>query len=401
MEKNGKEEVLFENSPSKTSSSSSISSSSSATSSSKNKVVVTAEFGVFGANAIKSFSKMHNNSKLSDVILTYGDPVERFEGHKIILSIWSPKFKELLEKNVKDGKSEIPIQLEKNEVELFKMILLYIYTGTLQLISEQALPLLALAHKFGIDPLKEQCAEVMGENMSNDNVFYLLDICNKYQCHKLRVACASYMANNFQTLMKSGKALELDIDTCYELLRSDEVNAFNEEELFDWVLKYCDQSVEPVKTQNLEKLMPAIRFPLMKSSYLVQTVETDPKMKSLKNFHSLIHEAYKFKSYPKLVQNERTKDRKHSRPKVCKGCGKTYIERENNDGVCKRHRVRCSCPTPFQYYPNPVASPNCCCSGCRQTCQDCGSCKCSGGCRTGFHEEDEREEAAKWIGMYK
>lgn len=51
------------------------------------------------------------------------------------------------------------------------------YTGRAKLVSDDVLPLLSLANYYGVDPLKEQCGEVLASQLSDDNVFYLLGMC--------------------------------------------------------------------------------------------------------------------------------------------------------------------------------------------------------------------------------
>lgn len=76
------------------------------------------------------------------------------------------------------------------------------YCGTLKVQGSDAIvSLLSLSNYYGIESLKEACGTILGENLSDENVFSLLEICEKLECQSLRKLCAEYLAGNFFVLL--------------------------------------------------------------------------------------------------------------------------------------------------------------------------------------------------------
>jgi len=335
-----------------------------------------------GKTVQKYWAILHQSNEMSDVVVAIGN--EKIPSHKVVLGTWSSVFRKKLEEL--QPQEELKIDIKAENKELFKMVLLYMYTGTLSFVTDDAMPLLSLATQFGILPLKEQCGEALGETIRDDNVFFLLDVCEKFDCQSLRKICAKHLAEHFGRILEDTKILSLPPETVAEILRNDDIVVETEEALFKWLLSYVSQfdAAKEKKKKALETLLPTIRFPLMNPQFLVENVEGSP-VGDLPLIHTLLHEAYIFRSAPARVKTERTKDRKYTVARSCKLCGTVYKERDNHNRACKRHNVNCRCATPYNYYPNPINSPNCCCSGCGAVCNDCGSCKCGSPCGTGRH----------------
>jgi hypothetical protein len=49
-----------------------------------------------------------------------------------------------------------------------------VYTGEIQVVSDDITPLLAMAGTYGVNPLKEACGELLAKQLNDDSVFYLL-----------------------------------------------------------------------------------------------------------------------------------------------------------------------------------------------------------------------------------
>jgi len=110
--------------------------------------------------------------------------------------------------------------------------------------------------------------------------------------------------------MRVGTLMTLEVDTWKEILIRGDIEVASEEEVYSAVLRYANQfDNEPSKRlEILETLLPCVRFPLIDPDYLVSKVETDESLKGVKILHSLLHEAYRYKTHP--VHSIRTMKRR-------------------------------------------------------------------------------------------
>lgn len=69
------------------------------------------------------------------------------------------------------------------------------------------------------------CEALLGENISEDSVFFLLDVVTKYDCQELEKRCGNYLARYFDEIWESNKPslLSLRPTTWVAMLASDEL----------------------------------------------------------------------------------------------------------------------------------------------------------------------------------
>jgi len=264
----------------------------------------------FGNHLKNSFATLYNSSLFSDVTLVLGK--DRIPAHKVVLCSWSETFRAMLENPTwKESKlDDLKIDVEENDYDVFKAMLQFMYTGSLAISEDFIVSLLIMSNYYAVETLKESCGRTLGENLSEENVFYLLEICEKYDSASLRKECAAYLADNFAELLKSAKIMELSPETWAEMLSSDLIQVSSEEDIFDSVIKYCDQFPKEKRDYSLQKILPAVRFPLMSSSFLVDRVESNKSLQHLPVVRKLLHETFRYKVYPTSKPSMSVKPRK-------------------------------------------------------------------------------------------
>jgi len=197
-----------------------------------------------------------------------------------------------------------------SEKEYFKIMILYIYTGTVKVVSSQAIPLLSLANDYGVIPLRESCGEAIGSTLESGNIFFLLHVADKFSCKSLRTACGRYLAENFGDLMEQDRLMQLDVDTWVEMLKNDEIKVKSEYELLKYVVHFAKQFKEKGEMiSTLEKMLPNIRFPFLPAEMLVE-IENDSTFKGVKCLKDLLFEAYKYKAIPEIMKKNGPSRRK-------------------------------------------------------------------------------------------
>lgn len=267
----------------------------------------------FGSHIQIAFSGLYGSTLFADVVLKVGN--EKIPAHRIVLCSWSETFRAMMENTIwkESQMNELTIDLmDEKEAEIFKTMIQFMYTGYLKINIDNLTPLLSLSNYYTVIPLKESCGKILGENLSDENVFALLDICERFDCTGLRVLCAAYLADNFVELMKSAKIMELDADTWSEMLKSDDILVNAEEDIFDSVMKYCDQFVSDKEKRDrcLTKILPSVRFPLLSNQFLVERIEQNKSLQHIPLVQTLLHETFRYKAYPSCKPRQSIKPRK-------------------------------------------------------------------------------------------
>jgi len=260
---------------------------------------------LFGVIVKKGFSKLYNNSEVSDVTLVLGD--EKIPAHKTILCVWSDTFRAMLDSASAWKEStmeELIVDVEPDGYECFKHMLQYMYTGDSSFIADHNIfPLIALTNYYGIHALKELCGELLGAIVDDDNLFYLLDISENFDVKSLRTACCEHLALNFGDMLDGDKLAELKPAAWVEMLKADDLQIKSEQQVYEAVVRYADQfATEPEKRDHiLGLILPCVRFPFIPPKYLIEVVEGQESIQHLPIVRDLIYEALKYKLYPTAI----------------------------------------------------------------------------------------------------
>lgn len=315
---------------------------------------------LFGETVVKGFEKMYNNPLLSDISLVVG--LEKLPAHRMVLCAWSDTFRSMLENKdwAESSLHDLPIHLDDPEDQLhFKNMLRYMYTGSIDFVSgDNIIPLIRLSDYYGILSLKEICGDLLGEQINEDNLFFLLDIVEQFDCRRLNAHCGEFLAEHFGDMWTElpERLMGLKVDTWAEMLKSNELHIRSEEELYEAVISYANQfKAEPqMRDKALTTLLPLIRFPYLRPRFLVQQVETDKSVMHLPIVHSLLYEAYRFRMYPAAHTTFRTEarrgfqrfDRDHCSSAMQLSDDELKATLSNSSGW---NNVRCVCPLSPSY----------------------------------------------------
>jgi len=212
----------------------------------------------------------------------------------------------------KTFKKVIRLEVLEPNVPAFKLMIEYLYRGTVSVKEDSLVPLLAVASEYNLDPLKEACATVLGNNITPDNLFHLLEVVSQFDVNELRLKVCDYLGNNFQQLAAGGMLLQLDPLTWKELIQSDDLNVDSEEQVFHAVVSYAEQFNKEKCQQILQSLLPFIRYPLMDPKSIVE-IEERQDLKNITILQHLIFEAYRHKAHPTAPTTLRTEPRRGMR----------------------------------------------------------------------------------------
>lgn len=202
------------------------------------------------------------------------------------------------------------VLLDHSDPESLLQLLRYMYTGSIELTSDSALPLLSLANRFGIHLLKDHCEQFITRELNVENCSLFLTAADRFNCMELRQLCLDFVLSNFELVVDTESFLALNSTCLVDIVRSDDVLVSSEERLFHALKRWFLQDEEG-RREALSDVLPHVRFPLMRSLFLIEEVEESKSIMSCSCMKDLLFEAYRFHAVADVVrvQSQRTRER--------------------------------------------------------------------------------------------
>uniref|UniRef100_A0AAR5QFU2 BTB/POZ domain-containing protein 9 n=1 Tax=Dendroctonus ponderosae TaxID=77166 RepID=A0AAR5QFU2_DENPD len=206
------------------------------------------------------------SQEYSDIVLVVEG--QKLHAHKVILAARSDYFRALLYGGLRESNQD-EIELPNAPLNAFKVLLKYIYTGHMFLMTmkeEVILDILGLAHQYGFEDLERAISDVLVLLLCMRNVCALLDTARLYNLEKLTTVCLLYLDIHAAEILKHESFLTLSQDSLVELLERDSFFA-PEVDIFRGVCNWCN-----VNTDYADKVMKCVRLPLMSVADLLSVV---------------------------------------------------------------------------------------------------------------------------------
>ncbi|UJR26271.1 hypothetical protein I4U23_007611 [Adineta vaga] len=157
------------------------------------------------------FGNLFNQSDYSDIELVVES--ERFYAHRIILAARSEYFRALLYGGLRESQyNHNLVEIKECKSSAFKILLLYIYTGHINLLKEKEdvlLDLLGLVHQYGFQQLETSLSTYLKSILSLKNVCNIYDTACLYDLKNLRQHAAQFIDNHANEIIKTNEFLTL------------------------------------------------------------------------------------------------------------------------------------------------------------------------------------------------
>ncbi|CAO2176031.1 unnamed protein product [Urochloa humidicola] len=158
-----------------------------------------AEVQVPASDMLDDLGKLLESEEGADV--TFEVKGEVFHGHKIVIAVRSPVFKEILHGSTRDDDEIKRITIEDVEPDVFKVLLGFIYTDSLPAMDdlygekneEMVWCLLVAAEKYGMERMKLVCVNILCKRLDDKSAIRKLALADKHCCSEVRDACVEFM----------------------------------------------------------------------------------------------------------------------------------------------------------------------------------------------------------------
>ncbi|CAG8517404.1 8590_t:CDS:2 [Paraglomus occultum] len=199
------------------------------------------------------FDRLINSPQFSDVTFRVIDECEcekLFYAHKGILACSSPVFTAMLTNGMKET-YEREIRLCQINHDAFASLLRFIYTFEINIQSmADAEQLLALAERFEVVPVRDECLRYLRLELNLDNVWGVWELAEKYSCSKTSTACRDFVATHLGVLLDKSSTLHANPNILRLALENDEANVSSEEKIYELVVRWASFNISSNEVSN-------------------------------------------------------------------------------------------------------------------------------------------------------
>ncbi|CEO99082.1 unnamed protein product (mitochondrion) [Plasmodiophora brassicae] len=231
-----------------------------------------------------------NNALLSDV--TFMADGQVVHAHRLVLAAWSAPFRVMFTNGWAESRMA-QIEVEAADVDALKLMLEFMYTGSIHLEPHMALPVLALANRYAVVPLQRIAEQFIEQQLDVGNCCLFLSAADRFNCDRLRQICFEFTVEQFEAASSTRGFLLLSTDCMRQLLHSNDLVVCSEEVVFRALSTWLAADLASRGKQAAD-LLQLVRFPMMRSSFLYETVEKDPVVQGVGVMRDLLLQAYRF-----------------------------------------------------------------------------------------------------------
>ena len=282
------------------------------------------------ADIMKSMNDFRENNILCDATICVDGKI--FNVHRTILAASSPYFKALFSSDLNSSATESkPIVLNDIDCVNMDILLNYLYTGEIELTSDNVKPIISAANYLLISSLKDRCTKFLQKMLLPVNCLGIEFMAEKFDCESLKSTATAYIRQHFVPISKTDEFLELDVKRLIDIISSDDTKVDREEKIFEAIMNWV-KTDEDNRKQHFKNLVTFVRFPLISPYYLMDHVESEDLVRNTPECIALLLEA---KNYHMLPDRRWQLKSERTTPRISMGIVNGIIAVGGIQGPCK------------------------------------------------------------------
>ncbi|CAL1540274.1 unnamed protein product, partial [Lymnaea stagnalis] len=206
---------------------------------------------------------------MCDLVFEVGS--SRFSIHRLVLAVWSPMMKNILQCHPSLIQC---IQVSHDEPNVFEQFINFLYTGDIAFQITTISTVLLLASTFQISHLRQVCEEYLKANMTSDNVISLYQTAIKFQLPDLESQCIRLLRQNLPEVAQKQGLRELSPAQINYFLGSEHVSKLDPEMKLFLIISWLTEDVAE-RQQFLVLLLKHIDWSVVAQDFLVEISQTD------------------------------------------------------------------------------------------------------------------------------
>ncbi|XP_055838277.1 kelch-like protein 2 [Episyrphus balteatus] len=212
--------------------------------------------------------------ELSDICIIASDDVE-FHAHKIILSAGSDFFRTMFNGALMESKA-VQVKIKEVNGDILKLILIFIYTGAIDLQTDTVEDILRAAKFFQIKALIEECYNFMFEELDCSNCLGIVLFADQHDLKELHEKATLFAILNFEKVANNDEFLQLTGDQIDMIISHKDLYVESEETVFLSLMKWMEHD-KPNREKDAFKLFSHVRYWSLSSNFIQQQRDKLPK----------------------------------------------------------------------------------------------------------------------------
>ncbi|XP_077970341.1 kelch-like protein 21 [Styela clava] len=262
--------------------------------------------GSHSSSMLHTMNEMRRSRKFVDIILVVKG--KELPCHKVVICAISSYFSEIL------NLAQPEIQrhyITEASYEVVVQLLDFAYTSRITITDSNIQPLLAAASHFKFTSVRAACMAFLKRKINPTNCIIIEKFASAQGCTELAVHARSYAMENFAEVFQTPEFMDLSVDKLLKYISSDDLNVQLEETVYTAAMSWVCH--DRIKRKNyLAKVLECVRLPLVRPQFLLDIVQEDRLVRSVKECEVLLDEARRFQllaDQRALMQSSRTQPR--------------------------------------------------------------------------------------------
>ncbi|KAI8771838.1 kelch-like protein 24 [Biomphalaria glabrata] len=243
---------------------------------------------------IANIEQMRLDSNYSDVTIIIDDI--QFPCHKVILAAGSPYFKSMFASGMLESKKK-DIEMKQIDPFVFGLVLLFIYTGNVEISANTVHELFIQAQLFQINQLVELCVKYLEQSMNESTCLAAMTLAEAHGHKPMYDYSLTFACLKFDTLRDDEDFVTLSIKCVVDLLKDRRLKCNSEEEVYEAAVRWLDHDIEHRKCYRY-KILSCIKFPHINQSYLMDVVIKAGHLSDDQRGRELLDEAVLYHTVP-------------------------------------------------------------------------------------------------------
>ncbi|XP_068599513.1 kelch-like protein 26 [Brachionichthys hirsutus] len=221
------------------------------------------------ATLLQGLSVLRAQGKLLDVVLAINE--ERFQVHKAVLAACSDYFRAMFTGGMRESNQDT-IELKGLSARGLKHIIDFAYSAEVTLDLDCIQDVLGAAVFLQMVPVVELCEEFLKSAMSVETCLHIGQMATTFSLSSLKESVDAFTFRHFLRIAEEDDFLHIPTERLVFFLQSNKLENCSEIDLFHAAIRWL--RYDGARRAQASSVLRHVRFPLMHSSELVDSVQT-------------------------------------------------------------------------------------------------------------------------------